>query len=124
MTMVFLTGKNALWGLDPDGDGESNKEFILVKRETLARENNIDPNSGEPLSENDTLSREFFAIIMSLQESGNLNEESMQAVGDTIGEKITAVPIPDVYTKEMVLTIKTNPANTDAYYEKTWKSHK
>ena len=110
--------EESLWGLDPFKNGESNKEFILAKREALAKENNIDPNSGEPLSENDTLSREFFAIIMSLQQSGNLDEASMEAVGNTIGEKITATPIPDIYTKEMILTIKTNPANTNAYYEK------
>lgn len=110
--------EESLWGLDPKGDGESNKEFILIKRETLAKENASDLSNDGPLSENETLSREFFAIIMSLQESGNLDEASMQSVADTIGQKIVAVPLTNKYNKEMVLTIKANPANTDTYSTK------
>ncbi len=110
--------EESLWGLDPKGNGDSNKEFIMIKRETLAKENGADSKSNEPLSENETLSREFFAIVMSLQESGNLDENSMQSIAETIGQKIVAVPLPNKYTKDMVSTIKANPANTDAYSTK------
>jgi hypothetical protein len=108
--------EESLWGLDPFGDGSSNKEFILAKRETLAKENNLNPDTNQPLSENETLSREFFSIIMSLQQSGNLDDSSIQSVGDTIGEKITATPIADVYTKATVLEVKNNPANINTYH--------
>lgn len=107
--------EESLWGLDPFSNGSSNKEFILAKRETLARENNLTPNTNQSLSENETLSREFFSIIMSLQQSGNLDETSMQSVGDTIGEKITATPIADIYTSTALLQVKNNPANIDSY---------
>jgi len=110
--------EESLWGLNPHKDGASNKEFILAKREALARENAEGINLDAPISENETLAREFFAIIMSLQESGDLDETTMQSVGDTIGEKITATPILDKYTKGMLLTIKSNPANNKAYGEK------
>lgn len=110
--------EESLWGLDPHKNGSSNKEFILAKREALARENAEGINLDAPVSENETLAREFFAIIMSLQESGNLDEATMQSVSNTIGEKITATPLPDKYTKAMILTTKSNPANNKAYGEK------
>lgn len=110
--------EESLWGLDPHKNGASNKDFILAKREALARENAEGINLDAPVSENETLAREFFAIIMSLQESGNLDETTMRSVGDTIGEKITATPIPDKYSKEMLSTIKNNPGNIEAYSEK------
>ncbi len=107
--------EESLWGLDPKKNGQSNKEYILTKREALARENNIPLESNESLSENETLAREFFSIIMSLQESGNLDETSMQSIGDTIGQKIVATPIPDIYTENMLSTIKANSATTSKY---------
>ncbi len=107
--------EESLWGLNPDKNGASNKEFILAKREALAKENAEGINLDAPVGEYETLAREFFAIIMSLQESGDLNENSMQSVSNTIGEKITATPLKDDYTQSMILTIKTNPANTEAY---------
>ncbi len=113
--------EESLWGLDPKVDGVANKEFIMAKRETLAKENIVSNNDNQPLPENEILSREFFAIIMSLQESGNLDETSMKSVADTIGEKITAVPIKDIYTKDMLSTIKSNPATTSAYYDELLK---
>ncbi len=108
--------EESLWGLDPFGKGESNKEFILAQRKILAKENGAEVNSNQPLSENETLSREFFSVIMSLQQSGNLDETSIQAVSETIGQKVVAVPINDIYSRNMLLSIKTNPANIDTYY--------
>jgi len=35
----------------------------------------------------------FFAAIMSLQQTGNLNEKSMGAIADSISQKIVAKPI-------------------------------
>lgn len=107
--------EESLWGLDPRRNGDSNKEFILAQREELAKENNTYADPNQPLSENETLSREFFSVIMSLQESGNLDETSLQSVSDTIGQKIIATPLPDAYTKTMLSTIKTNPENTTIY---------
>lgn len=108
--------EESLWGLDPHKNGDKNKEFILAKRKELAKESDIAVNNQTgPLSENETLAREFFAIIMSLQESGDLNEVSIQSIGDTIGEKINATPIEDAYNLSMISTTKANPANTNTY---------
>lgn len=110
--------EESLWGLDPAKNGASNKEFILAQRAILA-EKDIDGNtedSGTTTNENEALSREFFAIVMSLQQSGNLDDAALKAISDTIGENISASPIPDVYTKSG-LTIKADSDTvTEAYF--------
>lgn len=111
--------EESLWGLDPTKDGPSNKEFILTKREALAKENGTTTTeSAHPLSENETLSREFFAVIMSLQQSGNLDDTSMKAIADTIGKKIVANPIADIYTTNSIRTQAESKATVTEYYRK------
>lgn len=101
--------EESLWGLDPMKDGPSNKEFIEAKRATLAAQNGsaTSGDANTPISGNDALSREFFAVIMSLQQTGNLDENSLQAVSDAIGKKIVVEPIADTYKKNMV-TVEDN----------------
>lgn len=105
-----------LWGLNPNKNGESNKEFILNKRRTLNP--NVDLSSYEEnLTESDTLAREFFATIMSLQQTGDLDEEAMQAIGKAVSQKVVAEPIPDKYTLEMMRVVSNTPENTARYYK-------
>ena len=109
--------EESLWGLDPLKNGPSNKEFIFEKRKTLAMTNGSmeDPSQ---LTSTDDLSREFFSIIMSLQQAGTLNEESINLVSNTIGEKIVTTPIPDAYTKNMLIIKPDSEANLTTYYNK------
>ncbi len=102
-----------LWGLNPNKDGVKNKEFILNKRKELNP--NADLSGSEVLTENETLSREFFAILMSLQQTGELDDEAMNAVASAISEKIVAEPIPDIYTGEMLFLREDTPENTIKY---------
>ena len=51
------------------------------------------------------LSREFFATIVSLQQTGNIDDSSLQSVSDAIGQQIKATPLPDIYTKNMMTII-------------------
>jgi len=99
--------EESLWGLDPYENGPENKAFILAKRESLAKDTSVPVLTDEGINskENEALSKEFFAVIMSLQQTGNLNEDTMNAVSKAVGQKIVAEPIADIYTKEM-LTIK------------------
>ncbi len=109
--------EESLWGLDPNKNGPSNKEFIISKRRELAinEDGSLNTDSG-PLSENDQLAREFFAVVMSLQETGNLDDDALNAVSEAIGKKIEAEPISDIYTEKM-LTIKTDTdGNMLAYF--------
>lgn len=105
-----------LWGLNPKKDGESNKEFILKRKNELTQNGVIStPDDSEEITENEILSREFFAAIISLQQTGNLNSESLQSVSDAIGQKIEADEIPDIYTKNMLAIKENSETNKDDY---------
>ncbi len=113
--------EESLWGLDPSKNGPSNKEFIIAKRQTLAKENGVkeDNNSVDsPQTENEALSKEFFSVIMSLQESGNLDANTMAAISDTIGKKIVASPVIDLYTKGSIHTEADSEENSTNYFNK------
>ena len=110
--------EETLWGLDPTKDGPSNKEFINAKKKTLSNNGILDTQkeNGAGLSQNDQLSREFFSIIMSLQQSGTLNEESINLISDTIGEKVAAAPIADIYSRNMLIIKPISDEASILYY--------
>lgn len=92
-----------LWGLDPNKNGPENKEFIMAKKKTL--QENDEPSNvddSKSITDNEMLSKQFFATIVSLQLTGQLDETSMKAVSETIGKNIEATPIPDIYTNNML----------------------
>lgn len=97
------------WGLDPKKDGKKNREFVLAKRE-LANQNTGNEVKGEPvvLTENEALSRDFFVAILALSQEGLLDEESINTIAETIGQKVIADPIADKYTADQVI-IEENP---------------
>ncbi len=95
--------EEGLWGLDPYKNGPENKQFILAKRSFLQKDNTIIHETDDTqLTENDVLSRELFATIMSLAQSNSLNPDSIQSVSEAIGENIIPADIPDIYTKNMI----------------------
>jgi len=111
--------EESLWGLDPTDDGVKNKEFIIAERAKLARNNQAEESIEKTPEaiENAELSKEFFAVIMSLQASGNLDDTSIKAVSDTLGQKIIAEPIDPVYTNKMLAIKPANTTSIDAYYK-------
>lgn len=106
-----------LWGLDPTKNGAENKEFILAKRAIIAKDRPDLAGGDTPISENDALSRDFFSIIMSLQQGGSLDQSSIQAVSDAIGKKVEASPIDDIYTRDSVKVVESNTQSISDYYE-------
>lgn len=109
-----------LWGLNPEKDGQGNKEIIMQKKQALAEKDNSLFSGESKTKENEVLSKEFFSIIMSLLQSGNLDQNSMAEISKIIGEKIESAPTPDIYTKSM-LTIRNNEGSDIAYFEKFQK---
>lgn len=107
----ILDWEEKFWGLDPKGDGASNKEFINAKKKIIAANN---PNEAEP-TENDKLSREFFALVMSLQDSGLSNDEILSKVSDQIGSKVTLIDIKNMYSYDIVKTVSTSRTNVIKY---------
>ncbi len=113
--------EEAFWGLDPKKDGEKNREIVLEKRR-LANQVIAEEHGEEPiiLTENEIMSRDFFIAILALSEAGELNEESALAMAETLGEKVIATPLDDVYL-ESDLMIDYNPTveSVFGYVEKT-----
>ncbi len=112
-----------LWGKDPNTNGKENREYILAKKAELYKKNEntlIDSNSlnteGSAKKESEDLSRAFFATIMALQQAGELDEDSMNAIGNSIGDKVIPDEIPDVYTISNIKTIESSSDNISAYY--------
>ena len=115
--MVSQTGKNPSGDLIQMQNGPANKEYILAKREALAKDSSI-PQYSDPTVSKDTeaLSQEFFAVIMSLEQTGNLDDTALKSVSDAIGKKIVADALPDVYTKDMLVIKNTDANSIKAYY--------
>lgn len=111
-----------LWGLNPNKNGEENKAFILEKKKSLLQNSEImSPDDSALITENEMLSREFFATIISLQQTGNLNEESLKSLSEAIGEKIETKPIEDIYTLREV-TLAKDSESTNRNYRDSFAS--
>jgi hypothetical protein len=108
--------EEALWGLDPTKNGDTNKEFIMAKRQALTQGADAQPvPASQSTPENQQLAQDFFATLMTLQQTGNLDDNSLQTISDAIGQKITAPAIPDVYTVEMAKQVPLTKASYNAY---------
>lgn len=107
-----------LWGLDPKKNGPENKEYILSKKKTLMEKGEISSSDNNSITDNDILSQGFFATIVSLQQTGQLNEESMKSVSEIIGKNIEAKPIDDVYDNSMLVIQSDSTMTNDIYREK------
>ncbi|MFA6386647.1 MAG: hypothetical protein WCW04_02680 [Candidatus Paceibacterota bacterium] len=106
-----------LWGLDPNKDGVANKEFIISKKNTLAQSGEMTPtDDSKTIAENDILSRQFFATIMSLQQTGELSTDSMQSISDAVGQKIEATPIANIYSKSMLKIVADSATANENYH--------
>jgi hypothetical protein len=107
-----------LWGLDPNKNGNANKEFIVNKKKELQENGVISiSDDSKSITENDMLSRQFFATIISLQQTGELNEETMNSVSESLGQNIVAVPIEDMYRSDMLTIQNDSSVANKAYYE-------
>lgn len=105
-----------LWGLDPAKSGAKNKEYILAKKKELT-DNGVISMTDSSVTNNDMLSREFFAAIISLQQTGDLNEESMKSVSESLGKNVVATPIDDRYISSMLTIVNSSGAANTTYKE-------
>lgn len=106
-----------LWGLDPNKNGPENKEFILAKKKDLQKNNdtmNLDGTSN--ISQNEILSRQFFAAIVSLQQTGNLSDESIKEIGEAVGKNVISTDIPDIYNNGMMNIVEDGTTAKENYY--------
>lgn len=106
-----------LWGLDPYKNGPENKEFILAKKKTLEQNGVISAaDDSKSITQNEILSRQFLATIVSLQQTGQLDDTAIQSVSEAVGQNIEATPINDIYTSNM-LTLKNDSLTANTTYQ-------
>lgn len=113
-----------LWGLDPSKNGQENKEFILAKKKDLEAQGLITQTGEEnnsQITQNALLSRQLLATLISLQDDGGLDEETITTITETIGSEIKTTPIEDIYNKNM-LTITADSPISKAKYLENWRT--
>lgn len=101
-----------LWGTNPektdsDGDGISDYEEILEQKKSKGL-NKEDP-SGENNS-TDQFSKEFFATIVSLKQSGSLTTEALANLSNSLIENVSKEEIPDAYNMDDIKVGVTIPS--------------
>jgi len=113
-----------LWGLNPEKNGESNKEFIMAKKNTIGNNGAPTINNGtDSAKEAEGLSKEFLALVVSLVQTGSMTEKSVSQVSSMFGEKIVPETIPDTYTRDM-LTISNSEEADLEYFQELQKLNK
>lgn len=114
-----------LWGLNPAKNGKENRNFILSKKKELEDNGIISVSqNSKKITDNELLSMQFFATIVSLQQTGQLDNESIKSVSDAIGENIEATPIDNIYVKKDIILTEYSKNKVDIYRENVSKLFK
>jgi hypothetical protein len=116
--------EKALWGLDPNSkttDGIPDAEYIQEKREKLETANgdNKGQNNTTP-TETDKFAQQFFASLTAMQQSGQVDANTINNVSTALGQNIVNSTLTDKYTTQDVKIEKENGQNIlaeqKAYY--------
>lgn len=107
-----------LWGLDPAKNGPENKAFILAKKKSLTESGDIVvANEEKVITDNEMLSRNLLSAILALESSGELNEETIKTISETIGSGVEVEDIPDKYTSQNLKVVETSPSTVRLYHK-------
>ncbi len=114
-----------LWGTDPakadtNGDGLNDNVEIEKKKQDLADENvpAKNGNSGTDLNDTENFSREFFASIVALQQSGNLNNQTLGELANAVKENASIEQnLPESYSMADIKTEDASKENIKKYRE-------
>lgn len=111
-----------IWGLDPTKDGEKNKNFIFEKKKELEKEGLIstEEEKEQRTTQNALLTRQLLATILTLQQEGEADEETLNSLSEVIGQEIKPTPISDIYTKDMLIISNDSEASKTKYLEE-WR---
>jgi len=104
-----------LWGLNPNKNGEKNKEIITEKKKLLTQNGIITVDDSGTITDNEMLARQFFATIVSLQQTGEIDPESLKSVADAVGQNITAMSIEDSFDINSLKIVEDSETTKNAY---------
>ena len=111
--------EETLWGTDPrkadsNNDGISDFEEIKQKKDALSAKNNTE--GGESTDAADDFARGIFASIISLKESNNLNENSINSLAGSIaGEAKERTALPNFIEEQSLHTIELTKESNKKY---------
>lgn len=108
--------EEALWGLDPNGDGTANKAIIDAKKSEQT--NSGDSTTAPKPNETKEFAQDLFSTIASLKASGNLTEQNITdlsgKIGGSVSEKVT---LDDKYTiTDLKLVDTSSKSGVQKYY--------
>ena len=90
--------EESLWGLDPTADGKTNADKIAEQKKAVGfLPDSSTSTSTDSLTETEKFSREFFATVTALKQSGNLNEAMVGNISNVLSDKMQKSDIEDGY---------------------------
>lgn len=106
-----------LFGLDPSGNGEENKQIILSKKSQLRLENGItdETDSNNPTTETAQFAKDFVSLIMSLEGSNALTDDALNNISNAAGDSLSDYNLPDVLSYWDVKTVDNSVVSRDKY---------
>ncbi len=117
--------EEALWDTDPnkkdtDGDGVSDGAEIAARKKAAGLIETATSTNTEKLNETDAFSREFFAAVLSLKQSGQLNDDTINNLSKALTESLASQEKPRYAESDMRITTDTKE-NIESYASGFWK---
>ncbi len=116
--------KEALWQLDPknpdtDGNGVKDGDQIkLIEQELQKKSGIIDEKE---LTPTDQIARDIYTAVTILNQSGQLNDETTEALVEQITSSVQAVAQVKQYTQNDLIIVPTTEQNSIAYAQNLTK---
>ena len=116
--------EEALWGTDPNSKSSHenvlDSDWITQKKKELAEKNPAEETASprENLSETEKFSREFFATVTALKQSGSLDQGAVSNIANILGGKIQNTNLPENYrVTELKKTYDVTRESQAKFYE-------
>ncbi len=110
--------EESLWGLDPKGDGISNKKIIDDKKVAAGIDITSEASTDESLTPTDQFAQEFLASILALHQSGSLTTDAVGQVAESIGKHIDSKRVvKPAYTSADQTIVSTDPTKAKNAYK-------
>lgn len=119
--------EEALWGTDPNKEktfnDTSDLNYIKNKRSDLnLSENSNLTSSNDVITETDKFAQQFFASLMAMKQSGQIDQNAINNVSASLGQNIVDPNLINKYTeKDINLTQDDNINEQNTYYENAKK---
>lgn len=117
-----LDWEEGLWSTDPtkkdtNDDGvQDNVEIEKLKKQTRQNEQGLPLHAGENLTETDKFSRELFATVATLNQTGQIDQVTVEKLSSSLADKIQNSAPRKVFTVFDIKTINDDTKQTIQKY--------